>query len=118
MKPFRYPYHEKKHRLDMEIYKGRLVISFTLCIKNRKELFVDDKVFQQFESLLLKELREQNCSAFAYLFMLIMLIFCFLVILKIRILKSAWINLKSKPVFGFTRTNRHSNGRKIIMIIF
>ena len=69
MKPFRYPYREKKHRLELQIYTGRILVSFTLCVKDRKELFVDDKVFQQFESLLLKETREQNCSLYAYLFM-------------------------------------------------
>jgi putative transposase len=69
MKPFRFPYREKKHRLDPEIYTGKILVSFTLCVKNRKELFVDETVFRLFESYLLKELSENNCSSYVYLFM-------------------------------------------------
>ena len=42
MKTFRYPYREKKHRLDSVIYGGRIVVSFTLCVQDRKELFISD----------------------------------------------------------------------------
>jgi len=69
MIPFRYPYREKKHRLEPQVYTGRILVSFTLCVKDRKELFVNDNVFEQIESILLKEMREQNCSAYVYLFM-------------------------------------------------
>jgi putative transposase len=69
MKLFRYPYREKKHRLDPEIYRGKILVSFTLCIKNRKELFVSNDIFSRFESILLKELAEGDVSAQIYLFM-------------------------------------------------
>jgi REP element-mobilizing transposase RayT len=69
MKTFRYPYREKKHRLNTELYSGLIIVSFTLCVKDRKELFNDEKIFIQFESVLLKELVECNCSAYVYLFM-------------------------------------------------
>jgi REP element-mobilizing transposase RayT len=69
MKPFRYPFREKKHRLDPEIYSGKILVSFTLCIKDRKELFNDEKIFILFESILLKELAECDCSVYIYLFM-------------------------------------------------
>lgn len=69
MKVFRYPYREKKHRLDLEIYTGKILVSFTLCIKNRKELFTDEKLFLLFESMLLNELATSNCCVYVYLFM-------------------------------------------------
>ncbi|MDZ7623877.1 MAG: transposase [Ignavibacteriaceae bacterium] len=69
MKPFRYPYREKKHRFDSDLYIGRILVSFTLCVKDRKELFNDEKIFIQFESVLLKELAEGDCSAYVYLSM-------------------------------------------------
>ena len=69
MKTFRYPYREKKHRLDPEIYTGKILVSFTLCIKDRRELFTDEKVFLFFESMLLNELTISDCCAYVYLFM-------------------------------------------------
>jgi REP element-mobilizing transposase RayT len=69
MKPFRYPYREKKHRLDSQIYIGKIVISFTLCVKDRKELFNSEDIFSNFETMLLNELKIGDCSAHIYLFM-------------------------------------------------
>jgi REP element-mobilizing transposase RayT len=60
---------EKKHRLDQEVYKGLKIISFTLCIKNRKILFKNPQIFKVFESLLIKELNKHQCQAYVYLFM-------------------------------------------------
>jgi putative transposase len=65
----RYPILEKKHRLDHEIYVGKILISFTLCVKDRKKLFIDLMVFKQFESMLISELAVSNCIAYIYLFM-------------------------------------------------
>ncbi|GIK60246.1 MAG: hypothetical protein HND39_11120 [Ignavibacteriota bacterium] len=65
MKPIR----EKKHRLDSEIYRGERVVSFTICIKDRNKLFVEESIFRVFEKILLAELIKYNCSAFVYLFM-------------------------------------------------
>lgn len=62
----RYPYREKKHRLNTEFYSGRILVSFTLCVKNWKELFIDEKIFIQFESILLNELAECDCSSYGY----------------------------------------------------
>jgi REP element-mobilizing transposase RayT len=69
MKLFRYPYREKKHRLDPIIYTGRIVVSFTLCVQDRKELFINDDIFNKFESILTAELIAANCSSHVYLFM-------------------------------------------------
>lgn len=65
MKPIR----EKKHRLDPEIYKGERIVSFTICVKDKENVFVNGKIFTVFEKILLEELKSYNCSAFVYLFM-------------------------------------------------
>ena len=60
---------EKRHHLDSEIYKGERPITFTLCLKNRKQFFINKTEFLVFERILLNELKNFNCSAFVYLFM-------------------------------------------------
>lgn len=63
------PIREKRHRLDTEVYKGGIIVTFTLCIKGRKSFFVDKDIFKKFQEILLDELKQFNCSAFVYLFM-------------------------------------------------
>lgn len=60
---------EKKHRLDREQYIGEKIVSFTLCVKERKKLFVDDIVFKTFKDILLKEAEKFNISLLLFLFM-------------------------------------------------
>jgi len=63
------PVREKKHRFDPEIYMGERIVSFTICIKDKKKVFVNGKIFIVFEKILLEELKNYNCSALIYLFM-------------------------------------------------
>lgn len=65
MKPIR----EKRHRLDPEVYKGERIVSFTLCIKNKKSFFTSHNVYTIFNEMLLNEFKNYNCSAYVYLFM-------------------------------------------------
>jgi len=60
---------EKKHRLNPEVYIGERPIAFTLCLKGRLSYFTTESVFKYFETILLEELKNHNCSAFVYLFM-------------------------------------------------
>lgn len=60
---------EKKHRLDADVYKGEKIISFTICIKERKKLFIEENVFSVFEKMLLQELKKFDCASYVYLFM-------------------------------------------------
>lgn len=60
---------EKKHRLDREQYIGEKTISFTLCVKERKKLFVDDIVFKTLKDILLKEAEKFDISLLLFLFM-------------------------------------------------
>ena len=61
---------EKKHRLPKELYSGYAVVSFTLCIKDRAELFRESNIVKKFEEILLAEEADFNCKVFLYLFML------------------------------------------------
>lgn len=63
------PVREKKHRLDVDFYKGGIVVTFTICIKDRKPFFINNDTVKRFQKILLGELKEYNCSAFVYLFM-------------------------------------------------
>lgn len=60
---------EKRHRLPVEMYMGTKAIAFTICIKERQELFISKKIFKIFENELLTSLNLNNCSAYIYLFM-------------------------------------------------
>lgn len=60
---------EKKHRLDNELYIGERAIAFTVCIKDKKEYFLNNNIFKYFEEILIDELRNYNCRALVYLFM-------------------------------------------------
>lgn len=60
---------KRKHRLPGEAYKGICVVSFTLCIKNRKEFFITEDIFRYNENLLLTEMRKFLVEAEVYLFM-------------------------------------------------
>jgi putative transposase len=61
--------HEKKHRLGEELYRGEIVCSFTICVRNRVALFVSNEIFKIFEQKLLDSLSRNNCGAQIYLFM-------------------------------------------------
>jgi putative transposase len=60
---------EKKHRLPRRFYKGNVIVAFTLCIKNKSELFTERIIFDIFENILLTESKKQNCEILVYLFM-------------------------------------------------
>jgi REP element-mobilizing transposase RayT len=60
---------EKKHRLAPEFYRGVKNVSFTACVKWRKELFVREATFREAERILLAALEEFECEGIVYLFM-------------------------------------------------
>ena len=60
---------EKKHRLPQRAYTGRVIVSFTLCIKNKAQFFVDHKIFSTFKGMILTEAKAHNCEILVYLFM-------------------------------------------------
>ena len=60
---------EKKHRLEPEIYTGQIIVAFTLCVKDRREIFVNIKFFKEIESILKDQLKKFICKAYLYVFM-------------------------------------------------
>jgi putative transposase len=59
---------EKRHRLDEQCYVGRVVVAFTLCIKDRISIFTSESLCHHFRQLLFEEARQQGCDVIAYVF--------------------------------------------------
>ena len=60
---------EKPHRLAAESYRGYVAVSFTACVKNRTNLFVDRGVVDTFKRILFEEARRYLCEIPAFTFM-------------------------------------------------
>lgn len=60
---------ERKHRLPREAYIGRVRRSFTICVLDKKVLFISDHVFRAMVDMLKDALNKSNCDAHIYLFM-------------------------------------------------
>ncbi|MEO0137840.1 MAG: transposase [candidate division WOR-3 bacterium] len=62
-------FKEKKHRLNLNHYCGHIRISFTLCIKDRKEIFTNEEVIVAFLEILRESIKKFDCKNWVYLFM-------------------------------------------------
>jgi putative transposase len=60
---------ERKHRLSKEAYKSRVRCAFTICVLNKRTLFVTEQIFRSMENMLLNSLNKFMCDAHIYLFM-------------------------------------------------
>jgi len=60
---------EKKHRLPSSFYQGQILLSLTFCIDKRQNVFTNDKIFREFENILIDVLKNFECLAYIYLFM-------------------------------------------------
>lgn len=60
---------EKKHRLDPALYVGHRMAAFTLCVKDRKDIFKSSAIFHTVEGFLLSSLGKYNVAAHVYFFM-------------------------------------------------
>jgi REP element-mobilizing transposase RayT len=60
---------ERKHRLPLECYKGIVRVSFTLCIKDRKQIFINTLIVNKFSEILKDILNEYDCKNWVYMFM-------------------------------------------------
>ncbi|MEO0288559.1 MAG: transposase [candidate division WOR-3 bacterium] len=60
---------EKKHRLDRDCYKGTIQASFTICIKNRENIFTNEVIVYSFVEILKESLRKFDCKNWVYVFM-------------------------------------------------
>ena len=60
---------ERKHRLSPSLYCGKIAVSFTACIADRKPAFKDAGIFSSMSEILPDALERYNCDAHVYLFM-------------------------------------------------
>jgi putative transposase len=60
---------ERKHRLSPDLYRGKIIISFTVCIADRYPLFAQENIAKIFSDLLIKILEKELCEAHVFLFM-------------------------------------------------
>jgi putative transposase len=62
---------ERKHRLDLYKYKGYVRVSFTVCVLDRKNLFVEknEDIINEFIEIFKEECEKQNVINWVYVFM-------------------------------------------------
>ncbi|OGW45269.1 MAG: hypothetical protein A2078_07130 [Nitrospirae bacterium GWC2_57_9] len=60
---------EKTHRLDRELYRGVVSVSFTLCIQDKKRLFIEPNSVQTFINILTELIQKTPSKVPVYCFM-------------------------------------------------
>ena len=60
---------ERRHRLSLNLYKGKVRATFTLCVEGRKGLFVEKAVVDRFLNALVESKNRYNCVNWLYIFM-------------------------------------------------
>jgi putative transposase len=60
---------ESKHRLPLDYYKGRIRATFTICVKDRRQLFTTKTVVDQFLATPKNIENKYECINWVYLFM-------------------------------------------------
>ena len=60
---------ERKHRLPLNCYKGKVKITFTFCIEGKKILFVDKEIVDKFLEILIEIKNKYDCKNWVYIFM-------------------------------------------------
>ena len=59
----------RKHRLELNLYKGERIITFTICSKNKTKCFTDKLLIDKLIEILKESLTKYNCNNLAYVFM-------------------------------------------------
>jgi len=60
---------EKKHRLPHYCYKGRVRITFTLCVEKRENFFTKEEMISKVLDILREVEDEYDCKNWVYVFM-------------------------------------------------
>lgn len=63
------PARERKHRLSLDHYEGKVRVTFTFCIEGRKNLFTEKAVIDKFLEILKQAKDTYDCKNWAYIFM-------------------------------------------------
>ncbi|MBU0486264.1 MAG: transposase [Proteobacteria bacterium] len=60
---------EKKHRLDRQLYKGTVRVTFTVCTKDKARLFTKDEIVNEFVGRLKISNEKHRIKNWCYIFM-------------------------------------------------
>jgi REP element-mobilizing transposase RayT len=60
---------EKKHRLPETVYKGEVSVAFTLCVKDRQNIFLSPLIVDNFINILQSLVYQSHCIIPVYCFM-------------------------------------------------
>ena len=60
---------EKKHRLPLLLYKGKVRITFTLCVEGKKTFFARKTTVNKFLEILREAKNKHDCKNWVYIFM-------------------------------------------------
>ncbi|MFH1287189.1 MAG: transposase [bacterium] len=60
---------ENKHRLPLSYYHGEIRVTFTLCVEDKKTLFVQKAIVDKFIEILKEAGNKFNCKNWVYVFM-------------------------------------------------
>ncbi len=66
------PARERKHRLPLDRYEGRVRVTFTLCIEGKKTFFTEKAIVDKFLEILIETIETKNkynCKNWVYIFM-------------------------------------------------
>jgi putative transposase len=63
------PIRERNHRLHRELYKGLVSVSFTLCIQDKKPVFIEAALVKTFTEILTSLIDKSTCEIPVYCFM-------------------------------------------------
>lgn len=61
--------NEKNHRLPRELYRGKISVAFTLCIRNRQNAFIEPEIVSIFTDALNSAVEKTRCIVPVYCFM-------------------------------------------------
>ena len=113
---------ERRHRLDLSCYEGLVRASFTLCIKDRKTVFTNASIVENFTNIFENSIRKYSCVNWVYLFMPDHFHF---ILEGTRLDANLWKsvvlfkqNLNKKLAIGFRKTPHLYNGKKIFLIMY
>ncbi len=60
---------EKKHRLNHNCYTGKTIATFTLCIRDKQNLFTEKEIVSVFLDILQESVKRYDCKNLVYIFM-------------------------------------------------
>ena len=63
------PARERKHRLSLDCYKGKVRATFTFCMEGKRTIFTQKAIVDKFLEILIEAKNKYDCNNWAYIFM-------------------------------------------------